>query len=449
MKKHFLLFCSTMMSMSLGVYAQNIKTIAGNGTAGYVADGVAATSTQLNNPTGIAVDAAGNVYIADASNNRVRKVSTAGIITTVAGSGVAGYSGDGAAATLAQLKYPTSVAADNAGNIYITDGNNFCIRKVNAAGIISTYAGTGSLGFAGDGGPATAAKLFNPLGLFLDNTNNLYIADVFNQRIRKVDASGIITSVAGSGTMGYGGDDSSANIAKFNSPSGVCKDAAGNVYIADKANNRVRKVNPTTGIITTVAGKDTMGFSGDGGPATAAKLNKPVSVKMDKENNLYITDLGNNRIRKVSASGIITTIAGVTAVGSGGDGGPATAASFNFPSDVVLDTAGNIYIADPGNNRIRKIQILTTGAQTIKTQNAALALFPNPASGSFTIELPIATENVMVTIEDVTGRIVDTKSISTKTSKIHYPIPNIPTGIYIVKAFTESTLYSGKLEVNK
>ncbi len=447
MKKHVLLFCSAFaFGLSFSAHSQTIVTIGGNGTAGYVADGVAATSTQLNSPAAVAVDALGNVYIADAYNHRVRKINTSGVISTIAGTGTGGYGGDGAAATAAQLKTPLGIAVDNSGNVYIADSDNSRIRKVNASGIISTIAGDGSLGFTGDGGPATAAVLYKPLGVFLDNTSNLYIADGFNQRVRRIDVAGVIATVAGNGSFAYSGDGGSAVAAGLNSPSGVAKDAAGNIYIADKMNHCVRKVS-SAGIISTFAGVDTMGYSGDGGQASAAKLNKPMSVKVDKLNNVYICDYGNNRIRKVTPAGIITTIAGTGAVGSAGDGGPATAAQFSFPNDVFTDTLGNIFIADQGNSRIRKIKAPSTGVAEITSLDQALTLCPNPTRGTFAIELPKASRNIFVTIQDITGRIIESKTIETLETKLSYTLAHPVAGLYVVRACTDDAVYVGKLEV--
>jgi trimeric autotransporter adhesin len=447
MKKQTFLLCSALsLGLSFSAHSQTIVTIAGNGMTGYVSDGVAATSTQLNGPAAVAVDDLGNVYVADAYNSRIRKISTTGIITTIAGTGVAGYSGDGAAATLAQIKTPLGIAVDHSGNIYFTDSDNGRIRKISATGNISTLAGDGSLGFSGDGGPATAAVLYKPLGIFADNLANLYFADGFNQRVRTINNTGSIATIAGNGTFSYSGDGGSAVAAALNGPTGVAKDAAGNVYVADKTNNRIRKIS-SAGVISTIAGKDTAGFSGDGGPATAAKLNNPTSVKVDKLNNIYIVDMANNRVRKIDPTGIITTIAGDGTLGSAGDGGPATAASFNFPNDVFLDTLGNIYIADQGNSRIRKIKAPSANVPAITMQHKALSLFPNPSNGSFSIELPEHGQTISLSVEDITGRVIETATLTTNSSKYSFTLSHATKGIYIVKAISTTEVYLGKLEI--
>ena len=330
------------------------RIVAGNGTAGFSGDNGSATAASLRSPAGVAVDAAGNLYIADQLNQRIRKVDAGGTITTVAGNGAVGFSGDNGAATAASLAAPTGVALDAAGNLYIADQSNQRIRKVDAGGTITTVAGNGTPGFAGDNGAATAARLGSPTGVAVDAAGNLYIADLNNQRIRKVDAGGTITTVAGNGTGGFSGDNGSATAASLRSPAGVAVDAAGNLYIADQGNQRIRKVD-AGGTISTVAGNGTAGYSGDNGPATAASLSSPYSVAVDAAGNLYIADLNNQRIRKVDAGGTISTVAGNGTRGFAGDNGAATAASLANPYGVAVDAAGNLYIADTLNLRMRKV----------------------------------------------------------------------------------------------
>jgi sugar lactone lactonase YvrE len=322
-----------------------LTLVAGNGTPGYSGDNGPATSAQLNFPNGIAVDAAGNLYIADAGNNRVRKVSH-GVITTVAGDGTAGYSGDNGPATSAQLNYPSGIAVDSGGNLYVADTDNDRIREVSNA-VITTVAGGGEA--VGDGGPASSAELTYPGGVALDSAGDLFIADTNDNRIRKV-SNAVITTVAGNGAYGYSGDNGPATSAQLSSPSGVAVDSAGNLYVSDTDNNRIRKVS--NGAITTVAGNGTPGYSGDSGPATSAQLNYPNGVAVDAAGNLYIADTDNDRIRKAS-NGVIGTAAG----GGGvvGDNGPATSAQLNYPNGVAVDAAGDVYIVDSGNERIRKV----------------------------------------------------------------------------------------------
>ena len=326
-----------------------ITTVAGDGAGGFSGDNGPATSAELADPQGVAVDSAGNLYIADLANNRIRKVSN-GVISTVAGNGTPGFSGDGGLATAAQLDQPAGVAVDSAGNLYIADCWNHRIRKVSN-GVISTVAGNGTPGFSGDNGPATSAQLHYPSGVAVGSASNLYIADPYNNRIRQV-SNGVISTVAGNGVCcGFSGDNGPATSAQLSDPTGVAVDSAGNLYIADMFSNRIRRVS--NGAITTVAGNGTQGFSGDNGPATSAQLSNPYAVAVDSAGNLYIADMVNNRIRKVS-NGVITTVAGGGTQGLGGDGGPATSAQLSA-SGVAVYASGSPLIADSGNNRIRQL----------------------------------------------------------------------------------------------
>jgi RHS repeat-associated protein len=335
-----------------------IETVAGNGTPDYSGDGGPAIEAQLFS-SDVTVDASGNLYIADSGNHRIRKVDTSGIITTVAGNGTSGYSGDGGPATQAQLNYPWGVAVDASGNLYIIDSGNYRIRKVDTSGIITTVAGNGTGGYSGDGGPAIEAQLYGLRGIAVDASGNLYIADYNTQRVRKVDPSGIIETVAGNGTAGYSGDGGPATEAQLYRPWGLAVDASGNLYIGDRDNNRVRMVD-LSGTITTLAGigpsgLNNGGYSGDGGLAAEAELNGPNRLAVDASGNLYITDGYNKRIRKVDPSGIITTLAGNGTAGYSDDGEPATQAQLNYPVGVAVDPSGNVLIADNVNRRIRKV----------------------------------------------------------------------------------------------
>ncbi len=332
-----------------------ISTYAGRNHDG--GDGGAATGAGLNQPFGVATDGAGNVFIADWANHRVRRVS-GGIITTVAGTGVAGTTGDGGAATSALLRDPADVAVDAAGNIYIADAGNHKIRRVSPGGVITTFAGTGLEGFAGDGGAAASAQLDTPYGLDIDAAGNLYIADTGNHRIRRVSAGGTITTVAGNGVGAFCGDGGSATSACIESPLDVAVTGAGNLYIADFGNNRVRSV--LSGTIRTAAGTGFGGYSGDGGAATSASLSGPAGVEVDPAGGILISDSGNGRIRRVASSGTISTVGGNGAFGFAGDGGPAINGEMAFPLHIVLDPSGNLLIADLYNNRVRMIESLGT-----------------------------------------------------------------------------------------
>lgn len=450
-----------------------IQTIAGNGTLGYSGDGGPATAATMYEPGGLALDAAGNLYIAEVGNTVVRRVTTNGIITTIAGTGVNGYNGDGIPATTAQLNAPRSVVVDASGNVYIADTQNFRVRKVDTSGTITTIAGNGLQGFTGDGGPATLARIGgirglifdasgnllvsngprslvrrvnlstgiitkvaglipgfsgdgnNALstlfgqgmtGMLFDSFNNLLVGDGMNARVRKIDAlSQIVTTIAG----GFIGDGNQATMAAFNQPHSVDLDASGNIYVVEAQGYRVRKIDATgttttiagngfndysgdggpatsasieigatgvavdasgnvlladfnncairkintAGIITTIVGNGNCAYSGDGGPASAATVNGPADPTFDAAGNLFFADIDNCVVRKVNTSGTITTVAGNGVCGFGGDGGPATVASLNLPRGIALDAAGNIYIADTDNVRIRKVStsgIITT-----------------------------------------------------------------------------------------
>ncbi len=329
-----------------------ITTAAGTGEQGYSGDGGPATEAQLSSPIDVAVDGAGNLYIVEVGNRRVRKVDSTGTITTVAGTGEEGFSGDGGPATEAQLSsVPTDVAADGAGNLYIADQFNHRVRKVDSTGTITTVAGTGEEGFSGDGGPATEAQLSKPYSVAVDGAGNLYVAEQGNHRVRKVDSTGTITTIAGTGEQGFSGDGGPATEAQLSSPTDLAADGAGNLYVAEQSNHRVRKVD-STGTITTVAGTGEGGYSGDGGPATEAQLSDPVGVAVDGTGSLYIASF-HHRVRKVDSTGTITTVAGTGEQGYSGDGGPATEAQLFYSYGLAVDGADRLYIADLGNHRVR------------------------------------------------------------------------------------------------
>ncbi len=336
-----------------------IQTVAGNGAQGYDGTGIAATSAELNYAVGVAVDSAGNLYIADSHNDIVEKVNAqTHVITTIAGTGVFGFNGNGIPATSAELDAPIAVAVDSAGDVFIADDQNNMVREVSAAtGLISTVAGNGGYGYNGDGIPATSAALGFPVSIALDSAGNLYIADFQNARIREVSkATGLISTIAGNGTAGYNGDGIAATSAELNLPDGVTVDAAGDVFIADAANNRVREVNKSTGLISTVAGTGTQGYNGDGIAATSAELWGPSGVAIDASGNVFIVDESNHRIREVSAStGLISTVAGTGTTGYNGDNIAASSAELSDPAGIALDSAGNLYIADETNWRIREV----------------------------------------------------------------------------------------------
>jgi sugar lactone lactonase YvrE len=366
-----------------------ITTVAGDGTLGFGGDGGAATSARLAWPSAVALDGAGHLFIADRDNQRIRQVDlSTGVITTLAGNGVFAYAGDGGPAASASLFNPQGLAADGNGHVFIADTINSRIRQVDlATGIITTVAGNGTTGYGGDGGAATAASLFFPFGVAVDSSGNIFIADSGNQRVRRIDlATGIITTIAGTGTLGYGGDGGPATAAELFAPDAVAVDATGRLFIADSQNNRVRQVDLASGVITTVAGNGTFGFSGDFGLAVNAQLGIPDGVAVDGAGHLLIADHGNARVRQVDlATGIIVTVAGNGVFGFSGDGGAAVDASFASLWDVAIDGAGRVYIADAANHRIRRFtraDHVVTRAGFYQPVNSAAAVVNTVKAGS-------------------------------------------------------------------
>jgi sugar lactone lactonase YvrE len=367
----------------VGFAPGTINTVAGNYLAGYGygGDGSPATSAQLNGPYGVAQDGAGNLYIADSNNNVIRMVTTGGIISTIVGNDSAkkrgsSYGGDGGPATSAMLYNPQGIALDGAGNLFIADTNNQVIRMVTPGGIITTVAGNNKdgYGYSGDGGLAINAELNNPNSIALDGAGNLYIVDTSNNVIRKVTPGGVISTVAGNHASppGYGGDGGQATSAQLSYPSGVAVDGSGNLYIADQNNNVIRKVTPG-GVISTVAGNQASGsgYGPDGVQATSSQLSYPMDVKLDAAGNLYIVDDGNSVIRKVTPGGIISTVAGGGNYSSPalGDGGPATSAFLNYPEAIAVDGTGNLYISDSNDSLIRKVDISDAPSVTFASTN--------------------------------------------------------------------------------
>ncbi len=336
-----------------------IETIAGNGKDGYTGNNGPATAAELSDPWGLAFDLAGDLFIADSNNNVIREVAKAtGEITLVAGSGIGGYSGDNGLATAAELNIPYDIAVDSAGDVFIADtGNNVIREVVKATGDIINFAGNGTAGYRGDNGVATAAELIHPEGLAFDSSGDLFFADSGNNVIREVvKATGDIITVAGNGTAGYTGDKGPASAAELNSPDDIAFDPSGDLFIADSGNYRERELVKATGDIITVAGNGTAGYTGDNGPATAAELEYAGGIAVDAVGDLFIADDGNNRIREVvKATGDIITVAGTGTAGYSGDGGPATAAELEYDGRLAVDSAGHVFVAQNFNYVIREI----------------------------------------------------------------------------------------------
>ena len=418
--KKYIIIISILLSTHEG-FGQIITTIAGNGVQSCFDIMQPATDAGLGGPFSLTIDDNGNLYVANIWCYQIYKINTSGIISLVAGHGPLSYSGDGGPATLAGLNQPTGVAVDHKGNIYIADNLNFRVRKVDTTGIISTFAGTGVSGYNGDTIAATNAKLSEPQNVMVDKEGNIIIADA--GRIRKVDSNGIITTIARTDFAFWG----------------LCMDTSGSIYAtsmifvgspATPRNCYVYKVN-TDGTCKIIAGKDTAGYSGDGGPATAAMLNVPFNISSDKKGNLFIADYGNNLIRRIDEAGIITTFAGDGSFGYAGDGGPASICSFTYPAGVAVDSIGNLYIADDGNNRIRYINTKATGLPQSKLQSD-FNIYPNPSTGKCSIMVSSSKlESLHITISSMAGQVVYTKTISTNLAS-EFKI--VTPGVYLVTA---------------
>ncbi len=424
-----------------------ITNIAGNGITQYIGDGFPATDLSLAVPSGICMHATtGDLYIADYAVARVRKLTPGGTISTYGGNGTLGFGGDGGPATNAQLREPTGTALDATGNLYITEEYNNRVRRIDAAtGIISTIAGSGAGGYGGDGGNALLAAMEQPAGLCIDKWNNMYIADRGNHRIRRVDAAtGIITTVAGNGLSGYGGDSGPATAAMLSSPMGVCTDTAGNLYIADKDNNAVRRVQLSTGIITTVAGTGAADYSGDNGPATAAKLVQPYSVYMSSRSNLYIADFGNNRIRVVTTDGIMHTLAGSGLFGFVPGSGPALEARLGGPTGVCADAAENVYFTDGGNSATWKVSPVYNAVPPVTAAAGGLRVLPNPAGDYMTIILPT---NLSTTVAVLRPDGAVAGSYHSANGRLTLDVSELPAGVYYLQATGNNAMWGGRFTV--
>ncbi len=331
-----------------------ITRVAGTGAPGNTGDDGPATDAQLHEPVGVALTADGGFLIADTANNEVRQVSAGGVVTRVAGTGTPGNTGDDGPATDAQLNRPFGVAVTPDGGFLIADTGNNVVRQVSAAGTITRIAGTGTPGNTGDDGPATDAQLHQPFWVAVTADGGFLIADTANNEVRQVSAAGTITRIAGTGAPGSTGDDGPATDAQLNQPAGMAVTADGGFLIADTANNEVRKVS-AAGTITRVAGTGTPGNTGDDGPATDAQLNRPIGVAVTPDGGFLIADTFNHEVRKVSAAGVITRVAGTGAPGNTGDDGPATDAQLHEPAGMAVTADGGFLIADVLNNEVRKV----------------------------------------------------------------------------------------------
>ncbi len=420
------------------INAQTITTVAGNGINGDSGNGGIAISASINRPYGGVFDSKGNFYFVESNSNRVRKTSPCGIIDAVAGTGVAGFSGDSALAATAELNSPRWVATDTHNNIYIADGDNYRIRKIDTAGIIYTIAGNGVSAYSGDSGQAISASFIQPSGICIDSLGNIYIAD--DARIRKIDTSGIITTVAGNGTVGFSGDSGLATSAEIHAH-GIYIDKSGNLFIADFY--RIRVVNAITGVINTIAGTGISPYNGDGIPAISANFNT-IGLVWDSIGNIYTADLDNNRVREIDTFGIIHTIAGTGIAGFSGDGGLADTATMYDPSGVAFDPCGNLLVPCKENFRIRKI-IFDSSCNNcnplsvnVANNHITVSIYPNPATTELTITSPNKINNI--TIANILGQTLQTEITNTEKAEIN--IAALPSGIYFVKVICTDNISS-------
>lgn len=438
MKYTFSLFISSLLILSINAHAQvqKINTIAGNGTFGFSGDGLTATTAQFHGPIGVALAPAGEVFVLDFFNSRVRKINLLGKINTIAGNGTGGYTGDNSVGTSAQV-FAYGIAVDKNSNLFIADANYGVIRKVlNTTGIITTVAGTGVPGYTGDHGPASAAKLGSIHGICFDPKGNMYVADAGHHSVRKISTSGIITTIAGGvrsytggDTSGYFGDLGPATAALLDSPYAVAADKNGNVFITDYRNNVIRKVD-SFGVITTYAGvAGSYGYAGDAGAAASALLGRPVGIAVDTNGFLYIADAENNVIRRVDTFGIISTIVGNGTAGFGGDLSYVNGCNLFNPYGVAVDVYGSIYIADANNQRIRKTYS-TVGIDPV-TMGEGIIVYPNPANNAVTVGGLSKSDNVC--LYDMTGRQVSQMWTVSNNATQTISVGNLVNGLYLLR----------------
>lgn len=426
------------------VDAQIIVTVAGTGVAGYNGNGIPATNAKLDNPIGVAIDDVGDLYICDLNNARIRKVSPAwgGTITTVAGNGLFGYSGDGGPATAARLESVYQMAIDSSRNLYLADAGNNCIRKVSADGIISTIAGTGVAGFSGDGTPATTAQLNSPLAVAVDDSGNVFIGDAHNYRLRKINSAGVITTIAGTGTSGFSGDGGSAALAQISKVFSMVCDKHGNLYFMDSS--RIRKIS-ADGIITTVAGTGVRGYNGEGMLAMSADI-APNALAIDSVGNIYIAD-NTDRIRKINTEGVVNTVAGNGLTGDSGDWGAPLTAELYWPEGIAVNRKGEVFFSNQGSHKVRMISNLVTGTKSLAPGTPMLMIYPNPStSEQYSIILKAKTnKEIELVVYDATG-VEIAHSVGRTNKKIVLSSPGKP-GVYTIKCMSGNEVTTGRLVV--
>jgi sugar lactone lactonase YvrE len=443
MKSKIYLFLGFLSLVSFSADAQMISTVVGSSGAGFSGDGGAASAAKLHAPAGVALDAGGNLYIADQYNHAIRRVNTAGVITTVVGDDTAGFSGDGGPAVQARLNKPSCVTIDGAGNIYIADKGNHKIRKINTAGIISTIAGTGVPGYSGENDTAIHAQLNNPTGVAVDSAGNVFIADQLNNRIRVINSAGIIYTLVGTGVPEYNGDFFPLlSMIAVNKPGGVAISPSGELHIVDTYNNRIRKIDKVTGKIVSIDAR----YTHTPYTFTYMQLHWPSAIAFDKVGNMYVADEYYYQIKKRDSAGIYYRMAGTTS-GYSGDGGRGDEAQMSQVKGIAADAAGNIYVADWGNDRIRFVTT-TVGTETFRsTTQPGVTIYPNPSqSGQFTVNITATgNEKVDIVVTDISGRTVYTGA--TETNKPMTVALQQPAGVYMLTASVNGETISEKIVI--
>jgi Secretion system C-terminal sorting domain len=434
MKIYFIIIF-LFLTLSSNAQTGIITTIAGNGTSGDSGDGGVASLATITGAGGGIFDVFGNFYFTEGGGNRIRKITPSGIIKAVAGTGAVGFYGDGGPATAAKLRFPKYIATDSVGNLYIADVANSRIRKVNAiTGIITTVAGDGTVGYGGDGLPATNAQIAAPVGLCIDKHGNMYIGDQTFNIIRRIDAvTGIISTIAGTpGVSSYSGDGGPATAAELVSIEAMCSDKHGNVYVINA--DKVRKIDIVTGVISTFAGNGSTGYGGDGIPATSTSLNTPFAICFDDSGSLFIADTQNDRIRKIDTFGIIRTVVGNGVGGFSGDGGMADTAKINWPEGVAFDSCGNLFFNDLQNYRIRKV-IFDTGCDishgTLNTKQVVfpnIYLYPNPTTDILHVEN--IKPGTIYQLTNIMGMVIQRGILENYSCSISVTL--LPSGVYSI-----------------
>ncbi|MCI9846106.1 T9SS type A sorting domain-containing protein [Flavobacterium pectinovorum] len=415
----FVLFCIN------SIQAQDVTTLAGS-TSGF-ADGTG-TAAQFKNPVGVCTDSNGNIFVADSDNYMIRKITPAGVVTTFAGSTNSGYTD--ATGTAAKFSLVYGICIDKNDNIFVSD--NTKIRKITPAGVVTTFVGSSSSGNVD--GTGTAARFYNLAGICIDANNTLYVADSQNHRIRKITSEGVVTTLAGSSD---GFDDGTGTAAKFSEPGAVCVDASGNVYVADTGNHKIRKIT-SAGDVTTFAGSANGFVNGTG---TAARFSYPFGICIDASNNLYVGDMNNNKIRKITTTGVVTTFAGSSRGSADGTG---TAALFYYPWGLSINN-GIMYVADSSNNRIRKITTATLGLNE-NNKAVTLTVYPNPATNILNIQLEEISPNTQLKISDILGKTIFTKKIEANITSIS--TESFKKGVYLITVLNSDKKTTQKVIIN-